>query len=185
MYNPASWVKFVEKSDEELKRLSRTDLFRGSGRGGQKRNKTSNAVRLTLEHLSVTECGSRSKSSNLDSAARKLRMAIALDTKDCLRFRNQFNGLPQEMANYSRGGLIRINPKNPQFPKYLGYLIDAYIHFKGDWKLIAEEYGVSNSQLGKFVRKSGVLQEKLKEIQLLLTAAPSENVNNSQDTSES
>ncbi|PCI27223.1 MAG: hypothetical protein COB67_09025 [SAR324 cluster bacterium] len=171
MYQTKNWKEFILKEDHELKSLCRMDVFRGSGRGGQKKNKTSNAIRLSLEHLSVTENASRSKTSNIDTALKKMRLAIALDCRNCLEQRNDFSSLPEKVRSYSINGLLRINPKNRDYPLFLGCFLDLFIHHLGDWKSMAQEYGVSISQLRKFAQKNSTLLEKLKEVQSRLAPA--------------
>ena len=56
------------------------DRFRGSGRGGQKRNTTESAVRVTLAGTGITGCSddTRSQTKNLAIALRRLRKRAAL-----------------------------------------------------------------------------------------------------------
>lgn len=66
--------------DEALLRQCRVDVFRGTGNGGQKRNRTDSAVRLThLATGAVATCDeTRSQHQNRQLALRKLRDQIAL-----------------------------------------------------------------------------------------------------------
>src|SRR4051812_21398366 len=70
--------------DDELLRDCRFDISRGSGPGGQKRNKTSNNVRLT--HLptgiQVVAGESRSQAENKMRAVRRLRLKIAEEIRE-------------------------------------------------------------------------------------------------------
>ena len=68
---------------EELLRLCRCDTYRGVGPGGQKRNKTESAVRVTLEEqqLSAFDDTSRSQHENKLHALSKLRRQIALQMR--------------------------------------------------------------------------------------------------------
>ena len=61
--------------DEALLRQCRMDVFRGTGHGGQKRNRTDSAVRLThLATGAVAACDeTRSQHQNRHLALRKLR----------------------------------------------------------------------------------------------------------------
>jgi hypothetical protein len=70
-------------SAEELLRQCRCDTFRGVGPGGQKRNKTESAVRVTLvaEQLSAFDDTSRSQHENKLHALSKLRRQIALQLR--------------------------------------------------------------------------------------------------------
>jgi hypothetical protein len=67
-------------TDEGLLRQCRTDVFRGTGPGGQKRNRTESAVRLTHSRTGVTAgCDeTRSQHLNRQLALRKLRHELAL-----------------------------------------------------------------------------------------------------------
>ena len=159
-----SWISFVSMSDQELLRLVRVDVFKGSGRGGQKRNKTSNAVRLTLESISVTDNTSRSKEENTRHALKKLRLAIALDTSG--RFsRNCDLTSISGLNSYIKGGIIRINASNPQLVPFLGVIVDQLMIHKGNWKEVAAHFQVSVSQLRKFAGKHPRLLEKTKNLQ--------------------
>jgi len=66
--------------DAELLRRCRVDTFRGSGRGGQKRNVTDSAVRVTHVATGVTAASDRTRSQiqNRSAALRMLRKQLAL-----------------------------------------------------------------------------------------------------------
>jgi hypothetical protein len=78
--NPADRARWLAAEDAALLRDCRIDLFVGTGRGGQKRNKTETAVRLT--HLPSGQTGTsdetRSQHTNKHLALRALRRQIAL-----------------------------------------------------------------------------------------------------------
>lgn len=71
-------------TDDALLSQCRMDVYRGSGPGGQKRNKTSNAVRLVHEPtgLSVTASESRSLAENKLRAMRRLRLKLASEVRE-------------------------------------------------------------------------------------------------------
>src|SRR5438270_13331228 len=68
-------------SDEQLLAQVRTETFRGPGPGGQKRNKTSNSIRLTHlpSGISVVAGESRSQAENKIRALRRLRLRLAIE----------------------------------------------------------------------------------------------------------
>ena len=70
-------------SDEELVRLCRVDTFRGTGPGGQKRNKTESAVRVTHREsgLAAFDDQSRSQHLNRARALQKLRLELAANLR--------------------------------------------------------------------------------------------------------
>ncbi|MBO5991465.1 MAG: hypothetical protein J6R00_07435, partial [Lentisphaeria bacterium] len=54
--------RILAMSDEELSAICKIEFFKATGNGGQKRNKTSSAVRVKLEEygLSAEDCTERS-----------------------------------------------------------------------------------------------------------------------------
>ena len=121
--------------DAELSKLCDLDFFKATGPGGQKRNKSSSAVRLTLRgsDLSVTDCTERSQHQNRARALRKLRMLLAL------RFRREF------------AGLIRVNcaAAHMDYPLYVAQMLDALAEC--DWEIApaAVKLGMSTTMLWK------------------------------------
>ena len=164
-----SWLDYVRKTDKELLKICRVDTFRGSGKGGQKRNKTSNAVRLTLHKIAVTGSSSRSKAQNITSALRKLRLAIALENSSDFPRGTHTEAFPEEIQPYISRNTIRIRSQNPVFPIFVGCLLDHFFKLESDWKLVAAQFGVSNSQLRRFVDKHPGLRLALEGIQKDLT----------------
>src|SRR5258707_6364884 len=73
-------------SDAQLLGQCAVDTYRGSGPGGQKRNKTSSAVRLRHlpSGLIVIAEESRSQHENRARALRRLRQALYLKVRDAL-----------------------------------------------------------------------------------------------------
>src|SRR5947199_8699198 len=75
--------RWLDLSDAALLAQCRWDAFRGPGPGGQKRNKTSNSIRLT--HLptgtQVIAGESRSQAENKMRALRRLRLRLATDIR--------------------------------------------------------------------------------------------------------
>src|SRR6201747_3057784 len=76
-----SWTAL---SDEQLLAQCEVDTYRASGPGGQKRNKTSSAVRLRHppSGLIVIAEESRSQHENRERALRRLRRALFLKLRD-------------------------------------------------------------------------------------------------------
>src|SRR6476660_7674081 len=83
MSDRATWAAF---SDEQLLGHCEIDTYRASGPGGQKRNKTSSAVRLRHEPsgLIVIAEESRSQHENKAKALRRLRQALFLKIREPL-----------------------------------------------------------------------------------------------------
>jgi hypothetical protein len=77
---------WTDLSDSQLLAQCAVDLYRASGPGGQKRNKTSSAVRLRHlpSGLIVIAEESRSQHENRERALRRLRRALYLKVRDPL-----------------------------------------------------------------------------------------------------
>src|SRR5712692_1276477 len=78
--------RWANLSDAQLLEQCAVDTYRASGPGGQKRNKTSSAVRLRHlpSGLIVIAEESRSQHENRARALRRLRQAIYLKIRDLL-----------------------------------------------------------------------------------------------------
>src|ERR1700685_2014490 len=99
-------------SDEQLLADCRVEAFRGPGPGGQKRNKTSSAVRLTHlpSGISVSAGESRSQARNRAVALRRLRHRMALLLRE-----------PFEPGS----GLLDISPRSVDYPAAMAGVLDA------------------------------------------------------------
>ena len=97
--------------DAALSRIVKLEFARGSGNGGQKRNKTSTAVRVVLEEYGVaaSDCSERSQHRNRAAALKKLRMALAL------RERRPPQPPPR----------VRCALESPEYPLFAARLLDA------------------------------------------------------------
>ncbi len=153
-YRPNRRLHYLRMPDEKLLSACRVDIYKATGKGGQKKNKTSNAVRLTLLHLSVTESKSRSKAENVRNALKKLRLSIATDYADVTNEQDHTTPLPQELEAYFSSDKIRISQKNSVYPLFVAFLFDAYARHKGDWSAMSGDLGFTASQLRKFFEKT-------------------------------
>ena len=69
----------LQASDGELSALCRLEFSRGSGNGGQKRNKTSSAARVVLledERFAAEDCSERSQHQNREVAMTMLKSKL-------------------------------------------------------------------------------------------------------------
>ncbi len=121
--------------DEDLLRQCRTDVFRGTGHGGQKRNRTDSAVRLTHVGTGVTAAcdETRSQHSNRQIAVRKLRQQIALTCR-CL-------------PATPPAGPWRPGPKSADYPRWLAGVLDVLAEQSFRLGEAAERLGVSTGRL--------------------------------------
>jgi hypothetical protein len=107
-----SRTDYLNMTDDELLAVCRTDRFRASGPGGQHRNKTDSAVRVTVKdtEISASCVDHRSQHQNRREAVKRLRFEIAL-------------ALREEAAPWQ--GAWKIGRKDRRYPGFAGALLDA------------------------------------------------------------
>ena len=139
--------EILKLDDAALSRIVKFEFARGSGNGGQKRNKTSTAVRVVLEEYGVaaSDCSERSQHRNRAAALRKLRMALAL----------------QERREPLPPPRVRCAAESPEYPLFAARLLDAVAAAQGDYRQAAGKWGVSPSALLKTLRRDPALWEWL------------------------
>lgn len=151
--------------DADLLGRCRIDRFRGSGPGGQKRNKTDSAVRL--RHLptgiAVTAAESRSQHENRARALARMREAIAL----AVRASPPRDRLAPALASLVDGGLVPPGPSGRRRPHYLvavAQLLDLFCAHGCALADTAQALGVSTAHLVRFAARDARLWRRLGEL---------------------
>jgi len=155
------WLKL---SDDQLLAQCEIDLYRASGPGGQKRNKTSSAVRLRHgpTGLIVTAVESRSQHENKARAVKRLRQAIALHQ------RNPFEpGQPAPefyAAALARDPSLHVNPRHPHYCLIVQHVLDVLHHYGAAVSESAAALSVSTGQLIRFLKDDPDLWERANQM---------------------
>ena len=136
-------------ADDRLLAECRTDLSRGSGPGGQKRNKTSNCVRLTHlpTGLHVTAGESRSLVENKNRALRRLRLKLAVELRqpiDLLTF-----APPDWFLSIRHDRRIEASHRHPLHAAAVGLALDLMHALKANPTAVAINLGVSTTAVLK------------------------------------
>jgi len=136
--------KWLRLNDEELFRQCSMEAFKGSGNGGQKRNKTSSAVRLrhAPTGITVTDCSGRSQHQNRHEALKKLRFQLALDVR---------TGSPS-VPERAEVGL-----DSPDYPLWTAAMVDNLLKNSFSLKDTAGALGLSSSKLVKLLYRDPAL----------------------------
>lgn len=125
---------------------------RGSGPGGQHRNKVETAIVISHSPTGVTGSASeaRSQQVNLAKATFRLRMKLALT---CRTEQGSAAILPSACwASRRRKGKFGINEEHDDFPALISEALD-WVWWSEDVKAASEGLGVSTSQLVKLFAK--------------------------------
>lgn len=136
-------------SSEELGRHCRFDTCRGTGPGGQKRNKTDSAVRITHldSSLSVSDDTSRSQHLNRAYAMRKLRLQLALHLR--------------EPAVAWSGAVPGLN--SPSYPQWVGIVFDTLQAHSFQVAPTAQILGLSTSRLLREIGRDSTVWQVLQQ----------------------
>jgi RF-1 domain len=137
-------------TDAQLLAQCAVDTYRASGPGGQKRNKTSSAVRLRHEPtgLLVIAEESRSQHENKAKALKRLRQALYLELRDPVD--------PATVATHPEldlsDGRLPPSVKLPAFWPAVGVALDLLAVTQGQVRTAAEYLGVSTAHFTDFLR---------------------------------
>ena len=145
----ATWTALT---DAQLLAQCEVDTYRASGPGGQKRNKTSSAVRLRHlpSSLLVIAEESRSQHENKAKALRRLRRALYLD------LREPALETPVDHPDFApaRGadGRLHVAPRDPRFWPAAGVVLDVLAAVEARVGEAADRLGVSTGNLVDFLQ---------------------------------
>jgi hypothetical protein len=125
----ATWSRLTEP---QLLAQCEVDTYRASGPGGQKRNKTSSAVRLrhTPTGLIVIAEESRSQHENKAKALKRLWKALFLELRDPLPpgvAPEAIAALPDYVTARNADGRLHLSVKDVRFWPAVGVVLDVLI----------------------------------------------------------
>lgn len=159
--------EYLSLDDQALVSQCDVDHYRARGPGGQKRNKTSSAVRLRHRPtgLAVTATEDRSQHVNRRHAIRRLRAAIALgirtpvDLKHCT---------PSELllSCIVRDGPLRVGRRDLRYYPVVSEVLDILSACDARVRETAKCMGVSTASLVHFFRKDPKLWERVGRMRL-------------------
>jgi hypothetical protein len=151
-HHPAPW----ELPDDQLLQQCRWEAYRGSGPGGQKRNKTSSAIRITHlpTHIQAIAEESRSQAENRMRAMRRLRHKLAMEIRheiDPVTFQP-----PAWLEEYKVVG-FHMAERNPLYPSLVALILDVMKSARWEVGRAAVLLGVTTSALVRFMHADVIL----------------------------
>jgi hypothetical protein len=144
-------------SDTQLLDQCAVDTYRASGPGGQKRNKTSSAVRLRHlpSGLIVIAEESRSQHENRARALRRLRQALYLKLRDPLTLEELAPEMLAAREDYrparDGGGRLDLGRKDPRYWPAVGVVLDVLQATQARVGEAAQALGISTGNLIDFL----------------------------------
>jgi hypothetical protein len=161
----AAWT---ELSDAQLLAQCAVDTYRASGPGGQKRNKTSSAVRLRHPPtgLIVIAEESRSQHENRARALRRLRQALYLKWRDGLSPEALANltSHPDYAAVRDGEGRLHLGRKDPRFWPVAGLVLDVLQAVGARVSEAADKLGISTGNLIDFLQSDEKVWEQANQL---------------------
>jgi hypothetical protein len=151
----ATWANL---SDVQLLDQCEVDTYRASGPGGQKRNKTSSAVRIRHppSGLIVIAEESRSQHENRARALRRLRQALYLQVRDALPADTLTVEALARRDDYAQArnpaGRLDLGRKDPRFWPAAGLVLDVLEALEARVSEAAEVLGISTGNLVDFLQ---------------------------------
>jgi hypothetical protein len=125
------------------------DFYRGSGPGGQHRNKVETGVRITHRPSGVVASAGerRSQSENRREAIQRLRIRLAIE------LRSETADSADIVTAWISKGKIRIAESNPEWPAFLTQLLDSLAVNSWDPKRVAEPLQTTPSQILRILKQ--------------------------------
>lgn len=127
------------------------EVFRGSGPGGQKRNKTSNCIRLTHlpSGLHVIAGESRSQVENKTRALRRLRLKLATELREVIDIAH-FEP-PDWLLEIRQASRIAASHRHPCYAPAGGLILDLISAMNGNPADVGAMLGVSTTAVVRFL----------------------------------
>ncbi len=152
--NPVEARELLFLGDASLLKQCEIDVYRASGPGGQKRNKTCSAVRL--RHLSTKLIAiaeeDRSQHTNKSRAVIRLRMMVAYRYRLPVCLEGEHIG--ETIGGYShKGSSISISMKNTDYPFVVAELLDIIHAVQARISEAASVLGLTTSGIVSFLRR--------------------------------
>ena len=138
-------------NDTQLLAQCEVDTYRASGPGGQKRNKTSSAVRIRHlpSGLIVIAEESRSQHENRERALRRLRQALYLKIRDEVTV-VEIVRHPDYVAARNGDGRLDLGRKDPRFWPAAGVVLDVLMLRQARLSEAAADLSISTANLVAF-----------------------------------
>ena len=155
----------IQMDDAALTGQCDIDLYRASGPGGQKRNKTSSAVRFRHRDsgLIAVAVESRSQHENRARALKRLRRTMALECRFAVDVERYEPG--EVVAScITRDQKLHVGRKDHRMNVVIAELLDLIFAVDGQVSAAAEKLGVSTSNLVSLIKSEPKMMAQVNEL---------------------
>jgi hypothetical protein len=161
---PDELPRWLDLSEQALLEDCRFDAFRGPGPGGQKRNKTSNSIRLVHGPTGITVIAgeSRSRVENELRAIRRLKLRLATDIRRPIDPR--FFEPPPWFKEVTQLGRLAVSHRNEHYARTAALVLDLLDSRRGNVGEVAKLLGVSTSSIVRFLEEGPQLWSAANQI---------------------
>jgi len=158
-------VDYLQLDDDRLLANCDVHTYRASGPGGQKRNKTSSAVRLRHRPTGLTVVGteSRSQHENRARAIRRLREAIALSVRSPVDL-DRFVVPDAIRACLTRDGRLHVGRRDMRYLPAVQAVLDVLDAVDGRVRDAAKLLDLSTAALSAFLTRDNKLLAEVNRI---------------------
>ena len=145
--------RWLDLSEQALLQDCRFDAYRGPGPGGQKRNKTSNSIRLVHVPTGITVIAgeSRSQAENKMRAVRRLKLRLATDIRRPIDPR--FFEPPPWFKEVTQLGRLAVSHRNEHYPRTAALVLDLLDSRRGNVADVAKLLAVTTSSVVRFLEE--------------------------------
>ena len=153
-------------SDQQLLAQCELDTYRASGPGGQKRNKTSSAVRIRHppSGLIVIAEESRSQHENRARALRRLRQALYLKIREPVPGANGPASAPALQECRTGAGRLVVGKKDQRLWPLVGLVLDVLEAKEARVSEAADLLGISTANLIEFLAMNPKVWEQVQHL---------------------
>lgn len=169
---PEELPRWLDLSEQALLEDCRFDAFRGPGPGGQKRNKTSNSIRIVHVPTGITVIAgeSRSQVENKLRAIRRLKLRIATDIRRPIDPR--FFEPPPWFREVTQLGRLAVSHRNTHYARTAALVLDLLDSCAGTIGDVAKLLGVSTSSVVRFLEEEPQLWAAANSLRKALSQPP-------------
>jgi hypothetical protein len=163
----ASAEDYLLLDDNALVGQCDVDCFRAPGPGGQKRNKTSSAVRLRHHPtgLSATANEDRSQHVNKRRAIQRLRATIAFGMRSPIALDSYRPGEPlASCLSTSAKPTLKVGRRDARYHLAVAELLDVFHACAASVADTADRFGISTANLVKFFQNDPKLWERVNQM---------------------